>query len=147
YFQTVATATVAKSALEARALGFLRPADVVIQNAYEVLHVAIAQARALAEAGYRPPLPARNIPVAGRTGIATLTMLLVNMRDGGFISPYDFEIGRRVARVMCGGEPDAGDLVDEAWFQALEREEIMALIRNEKTQARIAHTLSTGKPL
>jgi 3-hydroxyacyl-CoA dehydrogenase len=138
---------VAKSALEARALGFLRPSDVVIQNAYEVLHVAIGQARALADAAYRPPLPARNVPVAGKTGIATLTMLLVNMRDGGFISPYDFEIGRKVARVLCGGELAPGSLVDEDWFLKLEREEIMNLLRSEKTQARIAHTLATGKPL
>ncbi|MET0204245.1 MAG: 3-hydroxyacyl-CoA dehydrogenase NAD-binding domain-containing protein [Casimicrobiaceae bacterium] len=147
YFQTIATATVAKSALDARALGFLRPADIVIQNTYEVLHVAIDEARALAEAAYRPPLPARNVPVAGKTGIATLTMLLVNMRDGGFISPYDFEIGRKVARVMCGGELEPGSLVDEDWFLKLEREEIMNLLRSEKTQARIAHTLATGKPL
>ncbi|MET0441522.1 MAG: 3-hydroxyacyl-CoA dehydrogenase/enoyl-CoA hydratase family protein [Casimicrobiaceae bacterium] len=147
YFQTIATATVAKSAVEARALGFLRPSDVVIQNAYEVLHVAIGQARALADAAYRPPLPARNVPVAGKTGIATLTMLLVNMRDGGFISPYDFEIARKVARVMCGGELEPGSLVDEDWFLKLEREEIMNLLRSEKTQARIAHTLATGKPL
>jgi len=147
YFQTVAKATVARSAHEARALGFLRPADVVVPNAYEVLHVALTQARALADAGYRPPLPPRNVPVAGRTGIATLTMLLVNMRDGGFISPYDFEVGRSVARVMCGGELDAGSLVDDGWFLALEREEISRLLHNEKTQARIAHTLATGKPL
>ncbi|MEP6677832.1 MAG: 3-hydroxyacyl-CoA dehydrogenase/enoyl-CoA hydratase family protein [Betaproteobacteria bacterium] len=147
YFQTVATATVAKSALEARALGFLRPADVVVMNTHEVLHVAIAQARALADAGYRPPLPARNVPVAGKTGIATLTMLLVNMRDGGFISAYDFEIGRKLARVMCGGELEPGSLVDEGWFLSLEREEIMNLLRDSRTQARVAHTLSTGKPL
>jgi len=147
YFQTVAKATVARSAHEARALGFLRTADVVVPNAYEVLHVALTQARALADAGYRPPLPPRNVPVAGRTGIATLTMLLVNMRDGGFISPYDFEVGRSVARVMCGGELDAGSLVDDGWFLALEREEISRLLHNEKTQARIAHTLATGKPL
>ncbi|HEY5310068.1 MAG TPA: 3-hydroxyacyl-CoA dehydrogenase/enoyl-CoA hydratase family protein, partial [Casimicrobiaceae bacterium] len=38
YFQTIATATVAKSALEAKELGYLRPADVVVMNAYEVLH-------------------------------------------------------------------------------------------------------------
>ncbi|MEP7276515.1 MAG: 3-hydroxyacyl-CoA dehydrogenase NAD-binding domain-containing protein, partial [Betaproteobacteria bacterium] len=147
YFQTVATATVAKSALEARALGFLRPADVVVMNPHEVLHVAIAQARALADAGYRPPLPARSVPVAGKTGIATLTMLLVNMRDGGFISAYDFEIGRKVARVMCGGELEPGSLVDEDWFLSLEREEIMNLLRDSRTQARVAHTLATGKPL
>ncbi len=147
YFQTVATATVAGSAPEARSLGFLRPGDVVIRNAHEVLHVALAQARALAEAGYRPPLPALGVPVSGTTGIATLTMLLVNLRDGGFISAYDCEIGRRVARVMCGGELAPGSLVDEDWFLALEREEILNLLQNERTQARIAHTLATGKPL
>ena len=147
YFQSVAMAKVSRSALEAKDMGYLRPADVVVFNAHELLYVAKAQARALAESGYRPPLPARNIPVAGRTGIATLELMLVNMRDGGFISPYDFEIGLRVARVLCGGEVDAGSLVDEKWLLDLERREFMALMRNPKTQERIAHTLKTGKPL
>jgi 3-hydroxyacyl-CoA dehydrogenase len=147
YFQSVAMARVSKSALEAKEMGYLRPADVVVFNAHELLHVAKAQARSLAEAGYRPPPPARNIPVAGRTGIGTLELMLVNMRDGGFISPYDFEIGLRVARVLCGGEVDPGSLVDEKWLLDLERREFMALMRNPKTQERIAHTLKTGKPL
>jgi 3-hydroxyacyl-CoA dehydrogenase len=147
YFQTIATATVAKSALEARELGFLRPADIVVMNAYELLHVAKSQARALADAGYRPPPPARNVPVIGKTGFATLQMLLVNMRDGGFISAYDFEVGKRVARVLCGGEVESGSLVDEKWLLELERAEFMHLLRDERTQARIAHTLQTGKPL
>jgi 3-hydroxyacyl-CoA dehydrogenase len=112
-----------------------------------VLHVARAKARALAEAGYRPPLSPRNVPVAGRTGIATLEMMLVNMRDGGFISPYDFEIGLRIARVICGGEVEPGSLVDEKWLLDLERSEFMALLRNARTQERITHTLKTGKPL
>ncbi len=147
YFQTIATATVAKSALDAKELGYLRPADIVVMNAYEVLFVAKAQARALADAGYRPPLPPRNVPVAGKTGLATLQMLLVNMREGGFISAYDFEVGLKVARVLCGGELEPGSLVDENWFIDLERREFMDLLRHEKTQARIAHTLATGKPL
>jgi 3-hydroxyacyl-CoA dehydrogenase len=147
YFQTVAMAKVSRSALEAKELGFLRPADPVVFNAFEVLHVARATARALAETGYRPPLSPRNIPVAGRTGIATLEMMLVNMRDGGFISPYDFEIGLRIARVICGGEVEPGSQVDEKWLLDLERSEFMALLRNAKTQERIAHTLKTGKPL
>jgi len=147
YFQQVATATVAKSALDAKDLGYLRPADVVVMHAQEILHVARTQARALADAGHRPPLPARNVPVAGKTGIATLTMMLVNMRDGGFISAYDFEIGKRIARVLCGGEVESGSLVDEEWLLTLERDEFMALLRDERTQARIAHTLATGKPL
>jgi len=147
YFQSVATATVGKSALEAKELGYLRPSDVVVMHALEVLHVAKRQALALADAGYRPPLPARNVPVVGKTGLATLTMMLVNMRDGGFISAYDFEVSRQIARVLCGGEVDAGSLVDEGWLLALEREGIMTLLRDERTQARIAHTLATGKPL
>ena len=128
-------------------MGYLRASDVVVMNPYEVLYVAKAQARALAESGYRPPPPARNIPVVGKTGFATLQMLLVNMRDGGFISAYDFEIGKRVARVVCGGEVEPGSLVDERWLLELERTELMALLRDERTQARIAHTLATGKPL
>ncbi len=147
YFQTVAMARVSKSALDARALGFLRPADTVVMHAGEVLHVAIWQARALAEGGYRPPLPHASIAVCGQTGIATLEMLLVNMRDGGFISAHDFAIGLAIARVMCGGEVDAGCEVDEAWLLTLERREFMALLQNPLTQARIAHTLATGKPL
>jgi len=147
YFQTVAMAKVSRSASEAKEMGFLRPADPVVLNAFEALHVARATARALAETGYRPPLSPRNIPVAGRTGIAALEMMLVNMRDGGFISPYDFEIGLRIARVICGGEVEPGSLVDEKWLLELERAEFMALLRNAKTQERISHTLKTGRPL
>jgi len=85
--------------------------------------------------------------VAGRTGIATLEMLLVNMRDGGFISTYDFTVGLAIARVLCGGDVDPGSLVDERWLLELERREIMALLHNAKTQDRVLHTLKTGKPL
>ena len=146
-FQNVARATVSKSAIDARDVGYLRDADPVVLHAGEVLHVAIGEARALADAAYRPPLPARDIPVAGRTGLATLTMMLVNLREGAFITPYDYEVGVRLARVMCGGDVDAGSVVDERWLLDLERREFMSLLQDERTQARIAHTLATGKPL
>jgi 3-hydroxyacyl-CoA dehydrogenase len=147
YFQQVAMATVSKSALDARDLGYLRESDPVVFNPYELLWVAKAHATALAESGYRPPLPVRNVPVAGKTGIATLQMVLVNMRDGGFISPYDFVVGLAIARVLCGGDLEPGSLVDEKWLLDLERHEFMRLLRNKETQQRIAHTLQTGKPL
>ena len=146
-FQTIATATVAKSALEAKALGYLRPGDVVVMHPHEILHVAIGEARALADAAYRPPLAPAAIPVAGRTGVATLEMLLVNMRDGGMISAYDFVVGLAIARVLCGGDLDAGTTVSEGWLVDLERAEFMTLAQDARTQARIGHTLATGKPL
>ena len=136
-----------KSAIDARDLGYLKESDAVIFNPHELLWVAKAHASAIAESGYRPPLPARNVPVVGKTGIATLQMLLVNMRDGGFISAYDFVVGLAIARVLCGGDLEPGSLVDEKWFLELERQEFMRLLRNRETQQRIVHTLKTGKPL
>lgn len=147
YFQTVATAQMAKSAEQAKELGYLRPADLVVMNRFELLHTAKAQAMALSESGYRPPLQYRNIPVAGSTGIATIKGMLINMLEGGFISEHDYLIGSKVAHVMCGGELTPGSLVDEAWFLELERTAFIELLATEKTQARVEYTLKTGKPL
>jgi 3-hydroxyacyl-CoA dehydrogenase len=146
-FEAVAMAKASTSAIEAKELGLLRPSDAIVFNAHELLHIAKQQALALAERGYRPPLPARRIAVAGDVGIATFKMLLVNMLEGRFISPHDFEIATRIATVLCGGEVDRGSLVDEDWLLALERQHFVALAQMPKTQERIAHMLKTGKPL
>ena len=146
-FETVAMAKVSGSALEARQLGLLRDSDVVVFNAYELLYVAKQVARALAESGYRPPLPARSIPVAGDVGTATFRASLANMLAGYFASEHDVEIATRIADTLCGGVIERGSLVDEEWLLALERKHFVELAQTEKTQARIAHTMTTGKPL
>ncbi|HWS77702.1 MAG TPA: 3-hydroxyacyl-CoA dehydrogenase/enoyl-CoA hydratase family protein [Thermomonas sp.] len=146
-FETIAMGKVSASAVEAKELGLLRGEDIVAFNAFELLHIAKQQALALAERGYRPPLPARRIQVAGDVGIATFKMMLVNMLEGRFVSPHDYEIATRIATVLCGGEIDRGSLVDEAWLLRLEREHFVALAQMPKTQERIAHMLKTGKPL
>ncbi len=146
-FKQVAMGEVSRSAEHAREMGYLRPSDVVVFHPAELLYVAKAQARAMAESGQRPPLEPAGIPVLGDTGIATLRMMLVNMKEGGFISAHDDEIGTRIATVMCGGEVEPGSLVDEKWLLDLERRHFVALAKSEKSQARIEHMLKTGKPL
>ena len=146
-FECAAMAKVSTSALDAKDLGLMRPGDRVVMNAFELLEIAKAEALAMAEAGYRPPLPARHIRVAGDVGIATFKMLLVNMLEGRFISPYDYEIASRIATVICGGEVDRNSTVDEEWLIRLERKHFVELAQQEKTQARIEHMLKTGKPL
>jgi 3-hydroxyacyl-CoA dehydrogenase len=146
-FETVAMAKVSSSALEAKALGLLRDSDVVVFNAYELLYVAKKVALGLAESGYRPPLPARAVPVAGDVGTATFKASLANLQEGYFASPHDVDIASRIADCLCGGVIERGSQVDEAWLLALERKHFVALAKTEKTQARIAHTMSTGKPL
>lgn len=147
YFQTVAMAQLSKSAEQARELHYLKSADVIVMNRLELLHVAKAQALALAEAGYRPPLRPRQIVTAGATGIATLKSSMVNMLEGGFISEHDYLVGSKIAYVMCGGDIVAGSRVDEEWLLKLERTAFIELLATEKTQDRIAYTLKTGKPL
>ncbi|MGB9149547.1 MAG: 3-hydroxyacyl-CoA dehydrogenase, partial [Burkholderiales bacterium] len=105
------------------------------------------QARAMAESAYRPPLPANEIPVVGKTGLGTIKMMLVNMRDGGFISDHDFLISSRIAEIMCGGEIEGGSLVNEKWLLDMERKYFIDLGKNPKTQARIGAMLESGKPL
>jgi 3-hydroxyacyl-CoA dehydrogenase len=145
-FTTAATAKVATSALEARKNGFLLDSDVIVANKDELLFVASAQAKAMADSGYRPPLKAL-FPVAGRSGIATIKGQLANMRDGGFISAHDFHLASLIADVVCGGEVEGGSLVSEEYLMSLERKHFCALLEHPKTQERIMGMLQTGKPV
>jgi 3-hydroxyacyl-CoA dehydrogenase len=147
YFETVAMGKVSASALEAKELKLARDNDIVVFNQYELLYVAKQQARAMAESGYRPALPLKQIPVAGDVGIATFKMMLVNMLEGRFISEHDMEVSTRIATCLCGGNIDRGSLVDEEWLLKLEREHFVALAQMPKTQERIAYMLKNGKPL
>jgi len=146
-FETIAMAKVSGSALEAKQSGLLRDSDVVVFNAYELLYVAKQVAISLAESGWRAPLYARTIPVAGDVGTATFRASLANLQAGYFASEHDVEIATRIADTLCGGAIERGSLVDEEWLLDLERKHFVELAQTEKTQARIAHTMTTGKPL
>ena len=106
-----------------------------------------ARAKALNATAYRPPLHQRQIAVAGRTAIATFKASMLNMLEGEFISAHDYNIGCRVAETLCGGDVEAGSVVDETWLLDLERKNFMELLATEKTQARIEHMLKNGKAL
>ena len=145
-FTSAATARVGTSAIEDRKMGFLLWGDVIVPNKDELLHVAGAQVRAMAESGWRAPARAL-FPVAGRNAIATIKAQLVNLRDGGFASAHDFHIAALIADVVCGGDVDAGSMVTEDYLMALERKHFCALLDHPKTQERIMGMLQTGKPV
>ena len=146
-FENAAMAKVSSSALEARAMGYVKPSDPIVFNVFELLDTAKKEARALSDAGYRPPLRPTQIPVAGRSVIATIKASLVGMRDGRFISEHDYLIASRIAEAVCGGDVEAGSTVDEEWLLALERRAFVELLGTQKTQERIMGMLQTGKPV
>lgn len=145
-FTAAAMAKVGTSALESRKLGYLLDSDIVVAHKDEVLFVALNEAKAMAASGWRAPHK-RSFPVAGRSGQATIKGSLVNMRDGGFISEFDQHIAALIANVVCGGDVDAGTLVDEAYLMKLERQAFCHLIAHPKTHERILGMLNTGKPV
>ncbi|RFC35880.1 MAG: 3-hydroxyacyl-CoA dehydrogenase [Candidatus Nitrotoga sp. SPKER] len=147
YFQNIAMGEVSKSAEQAREMGYLRTSDRIVMNHFELLHVARQEALALVATAYRPPLIQRQIPVAGRTGIASFKASMVNMLEGDFISEHDYAIGCRVAEVMCGGDVEVGSMVDEQWLLDLERRNFLELLAMDKTQERIEYMLRHSKPL
>ncbi len=145
-FTSAATAKVGTSAIEARKLGYLLEGDVIVPHKDELLFVAITQAKAMFASGYRAPARAV-FPAAGRSAIATIKGQLANMRDGGFISAHDFHIGTLIAEVVCGGDVDAGTLINEDYLMAMERKAFCGLLEHPKTQERIMGMLQTGKPV
>ena len=145
-FTAAAMAKVGTSALELRKLGYLLDSDVIVPHKDELLFVAINEAKAMYQGGYRAPHK-RLFPVAGRSGKATILGSLVNMRDGGFISQHDFHIASLIANVVTGGDVDAGTPVSEEYLMTLERRAFCALLEHPKTQERIMGMLSTGKPV
>lgn len=147
YFETIAMARVSKSAQEAKEIGYLRESDTIVFHPEELLYVAISEAKNLYDTGFRPALKSTDIPVVGKGGVATLKAFLVNMREGAFISDHDFEIGKRVATILGGGEIDQNCTVSEDWLLDLELRYFMELLKTKKTQERIAYMLKTGKPL
>jgi 3-hydroxyacyl-CoA dehydrogenase len=146
-FETIAMAKVSTSAVEARHIGMLLPADRITMNRDRLLNDAKQSARELAAGGYSAPVPRTDIPAPGENMLASLKLGVHVMRQGEFISDHDVKVANWVAYVLCGGPVTPGTLVSEQYLLDLEREAFLSLCREKKTQERIAFTLKSGKPL
>jgi 3-hydroxyacyl-CoA dehydrogenase len=72
---------------------------------------------------------------------------LADMLSGKFVSEYDAFLARRIAYVISGGEVRENSEIEPDVILTLERQAFIDFLKEEKTQARIEHMLSTGKPL
>jgi 3-hydroxyacyl-CoA dehydrogenase len=145
-FEQIALAKVAESAKQARAMGFLTPADRVVLNRDYLLHEAKREALHLAAAGYTPPSP-QNVWAAGRDALAALRLAVYSLHEGGYATDHDVLIANKIAYVLCGGDLSSPGWVPEQYILDLEREAFVALCKEPKTHERIAHMLQHNKPL
>jgi len=144
-FENIAMAKVATSAAEGMELGYIRKTESISlgrdQQLWDAKQVVLGLAKF-----YKKPRPAL-IPVMGENFRGMAEAILYNMRQGNFASDYDVHVSRKLAHIISGGDCAEGTLVTEEEILALEREAFMSLCGERKTQDRIMHTLTTGKPL
>lgn len=144
-FKMIALAQTSTSAHEARNMGFMRPmADRITMNR-DVL-IADAKARVLDLApDYVAPQP-RRMTSMGRAAVANLDYALWSFKEAGQASAHDVRIGHEVAVILAGGDAPAREVTEQDLLD-LERDAFLRLLGTKETQERIAHTLTTGKPL
>lgn len=144
-FETVSTATVAKSAAEAKELKFLRESDGITMNRDRLLADAKARALSLVD-GYQPPKPVE-LSLPGPSGKAAMDMAVEGFFQRGLATKHDRVVSGVLAEVLTGGDADHIAPVGADRLLELEREGFMKLIRTSATLDRIEHILETGRPL
>ncbi len=145
-FETIALAKISTSAAEARANGYLAATDKVVLNRAHLLAEAKREVLHLAE-GYTPPVVKGNVYACGRDVLASTQIEVYGMHLGGFISEYDAHLANKLGYILCGGNLSEPAWMDEQYFLDLERETILGLTKQPKTQERVWHMLQNGKPL
>lgn len=145
-FENIGMAKVATSGEEARDRKFLRPYDKVEINRDQQLWTAKRMAMAMADEGYQTPLP-KSYKLPGEEGLATLKMMLHNMKLTHWISSHDEKIAAHLGRILTGGDTTINDPVSEQDILDLEREAFLSLCGEPKTQDRIKYMLVNNKPL
>ncbi|MFO7601189.1 MAG: 3-hydroxyacyl-CoA dehydrogenase/enoyl-CoA hydratase family protein [Candidatus Desulfacyla sp.] len=146
-FETIAMAKVATSGQEAVKLGYLRPTDKMTVNRDYQMEDAKKTVLAMNMEGYVPPRPRDDIRVPGENTLAMIKLALWTMHESRFITDHDVTVSTKVAYVLCGGNVLADTKVTEQYLLDLEREAFLSLCGDPKTQARMQHMLTTGKPL
>ena len=146
-FETIAMAKVSSSAYDARNLGFLSDWDGISMNRNLLIRDAKRAVLARIQSGYQKPAPASNIMVLGNRALTPIKIGLHQLRRGGYISEYDYLLGGKLAYVLCGGDCNSLQEVNEQYILNLEREVFLSLCGERKTQERIQYMLKKGKPL
>tara|TARA_Y100000589_G_scaffold60851_1_gene51774 strand:+ start:1327 stop:3666 length:2340 start_codon:yes stop_codon:yes gene_type:complete len=144
-FETIGTAQVAKSAEQARSMGFLGPHDGITMNRDRLLADAKRKVLDLSE-NYVPSAP-RTYRLPGPTGLAGLNLALSDLALSGQATPHDVVVATSLAGILTGGNTDITVAMEEDDILAMEKEAIATLGRHPDTLDRMQHMLETGKPL
>ena len=133
------------SPIEAMSFKFLLTKDKSVMNRNELLPISRNLITKIKNE-YEPP----KSPIFNLSGIQVRNKMfqtLENLFREKKILEHGMEVGKKLAFVLSGGNTSIDKKLSEDDLYALEFESFIQLLQMEKTQARINHTLKTGKPL
>ena len=143
-FNIIGYAKTATSPIEAEPFKFLRPQDKRIMNRNSLFE----EAKKIIEqnTNFVPPEPCK-FNLSGKPLKEKMIKILEKLYNEKVIFDHGMTVGSELANVLSGGDTSIEKTLTEDDLYKLELESFMRLIQTKKTQERIKHTLSTGKPL
>ena len=85
--------------------------------------------------------------LSGKIVCDKMVKQLEKLYNDKVILDHGMEVGKELANVLSGGDTTIDKTLNEDDLYKLELDAFMRLIETQKTQQRIKHTLTTGKPL
>ena len=144
-FDIIGYGKTASSPIEAMPFKFLLEKDKSIMNRNKLLSASQDLINEKKD-GYKPP-KRPTFKLSGGQVRDKMFETLENFFKEKKIMEHGMEVGKKLAFVLSGGNTTIDKELSEDDMYALELEAFMQLIQMDKTQDRIKHTLSTGKPL
>lgn len=144
-FDIISYGKTATSPVEAVPFKFLLEKDKSIINRNKLLSVSQDLINEKKD-GYKPPKKP-TFKLSGSQVRDKMFQTLEKLFKEKKILEHGMEVGKKLAFVLSGGNTTINKELSEDDMYALELEAFIQLMQMEKTQARIKHTLSTGKPL
>ena len=144
-FDIIGYAKTATSPIEAMPFKFLLAKDKSIMNRDKLLPVSQDLIAKIKDKHKTPQPPI--FKLSGSQVRDKMFQTLENLFKEKKILEHGMEVGKKLAFVLSGGNTNINKELSEDDLYALELEAFIQLIQMEKTQARIKHTLNTGKPL
>ncbi len=143
-FDIIGYGKTATSPVEAEPMKYLRPSDKKIMNRNSLLE--ISKKILMENKDFKAPEePKFNLP--GKAVRGEMDQILDKLYNDKIILEHGVEVAKELAHVLSGGDTTIDKTLSEDDLFKLELDAFMRLIETQKTQDRIKHTLSTGKPL
>ena len=143
-FEIIGYGKTATSPVEAEPLKYLMPYDKKIMNRNSLFPAAL---KIINESKNFSPATECKFKLSGKSLKEKMIKVLEKLYNDKVILDHGMVVGSELANVLSGGETTIDKTLSENDLYNLELESFMRLIETKKTQDRINHTLSTGKPL